>query len=221
MPRQMPICCRSPAETCTVNPCSRQRFCQCPGSSESLVPSVLSRSARRANSTTSLSIGYASLILGFSIEGSELAAILGWGILRGLMRRTSIIENNINQTIASAVNGASAGMMFSVPALFILAEQSKETYSELTAFNPILMVLACITGGVIGIGFIIPLRKQMIDYNRLAYPGGIAVAAILKSPGAGMRKAVVLLAAAGVSALLHLVYQITGFHNIRRAPRRP
>ena len=62
-----------------------------------------------------VSIGYASLILGFSIEGSELAAILGWGILRGLLRRTSIVENNINQTIASAVNGASAGMMFSIP----------------------------------------------------------------------------------------------------------
>ena len=63
-----------------------------------------------------VSIGYASLILGFSIEGSELAAILGFGILRGVMRRSSIIENNINQTIASAVNGASAGMMFTVPA---------------------------------------------------------------------------------------------------------
>ena len=55
------------------------------------------------------SIGYAALILGFSIEGSELAAILGWGILRGVLRRTSIVENNINQTIASAVNGASVG----------------------------------------------------------------------------------------------------------------
>lgn len=67
-----------------------------------------------------VAMGYASLILGFSIEGSELAAILGWAILRGLLRRSSIVENNINQTIASAVNGASAGMMFSVPALFIL-----------------------------------------------------------------------------------------------------
>jgi uncharacterized oligopeptide transporter (OPT) family protein len=66
-----------------------------------------------------VSIGYLSLKLGFSIEGSELAAILGFGVLRGLMRRNSIIENNINQTLASAVNGASAGMMFSVPALFI------------------------------------------------------------------------------------------------------
>ena len=43
-----------------------------------------------------LSIGYASLMLGFSIEGSELAAILGFAILRGLMGRSSIIENNIN-----------------------------------------------------------------------------------------------------------------------------
>ena len=48
-----------------------------------------------------VSIGYAALILGFSIEGSELAAILGFGILRGLLRRKSIIENNIVQTIAS------------------------------------------------------------------------------------------------------------------------
>ena len=127
-----------------------------------------------------LSIGYASLILGFTIEGSELAAILGFGILRGLMRRTSIIENNINQTIASAVNGASAGMMFSVPAIFILGY---------TDFNIPLMIIACIAGGVLGVAFIIPLRKQMIDFNRLAYPGGIAVATILKSPGAGVHKA--------------------------------
>ena len=70
-----------------------------------------------------ISIGYASLILGFSIEGSELAAILGWGVLRGALRRTSIVENNINQTLASSVNGASAGMMFTVPALFILNRQ--------------------------------------------------------------------------------------------------
>ncbi len=149
-----------------------------------------------------LSIGYASLILGFSIEGSELAAILGFGILRGMMRRNSIIENNINQTVASAVNGASAGMMFTVPALFILGE---------TDFNAVLLVFACIAGGVLGIAFIIPLRKQMIDFERLTYPGGVAVATILKSPGAGIRKAVLLLAGAAVSGLLHFVSQATRF----------
>lgn len=161
-----------------------------------------------------VSIGYAALILGFSIEGSELAAILGWGILRGLLRRTSIIENNINQTIASAVNGASAGMMFSIPALFILSTPERDPTGEfagLTEFSIPLMVLACITGGVLGLAFIIPLRKQMIDFDRLAYPGGIAVAAILKSPGTGLRKAIYLIGAGVVSGAFYLsVIRLTG-----------
>jgi len=149
-----------------------------------------------------VSWGYACLILGFSHESSELAAILGFGILRGLMGRTSIVENNINQTIASAVNGASAGMMFSIPALFILGE---------TGFNPVLMVFACIAGGILGIAFIIPLRKQMIDFERLTYPGGVAVAAVLKSPGAGIRKAQLLVAGAAISGIIHIVVKAAGF----------
>jgi putative OPT family oligopeptide transporter len=149
-----------------------------------------------------VSIGYACLKLGFSIEGSELAAILGFGILRGLMGRSSIVENNINQTIASAVNGASAGMMFTVPALFILGE---------TNFNTVLIVFACIAGGILGIAFIIPLRKQMIDYERLTYPGGVAVATILKSPGAGVRKAQLLLGGIALSGIIHFISQAIGF----------
>jgi len=145
-----------------------------------------------------ISIGYASLILGFSIEGSELAAILGFGILRGIMRRSSIIENNINQTIASAVNGASAGLMFTVPALFILGQ---------TNFNVVLMVFACIAGGILGIAFIIPLRKQMIDFERLTYPGGVAVATILKSPGAGVHKAILLLSGMAISGIVYFFSQ--------------
>jgi uncharacterized oligopeptide transporter (OPT) family protein len=57
-----------------------------------------------------VSISYASLILGFSITGSMVAAILGFGVLRGLLRRFSIVENNVVQTVASAVNGASGGL---------------------------------------------------------------------------------------------------------------
>ena len=94
-----------------------------------------------------ISIGYAALILGFSIEGSELAAILGFGILRGILRRNSIIENNIAQTVASAVNGASSGMMFSVPAIFILGYGSD--------FNPVLLTFGAIAGaflGLVGLG---------------------------------------------------------------------
>ncbi|MBT8070797.1 MAG: OPT/YSL family transporter [Gammaproteobacteria bacterium] len=149
-----------------------------------------------------VSIGYAALILGFSIEGSELAAILGFAILRGLLRRNSIIENNIVQTIASGVNGASSGMMFSVPAIFILGYGMD--------FNPVLLTFGAIAGAFMGIGFIIPLRKQMIDYERLTYPGGVAVATILKSPGAGINKALFLMVAAAVSGFLHYFSQSSG-----------
>jgi len=152
-----------------------------------------------------ISIGYAALILGFSIEGSELAAILGFGILRGILRRNSIIENNITQTVASAVNGASSGMMFSVPAIFILGYGSD--------FNPVLLTFGAIAGAFLGIGFIIPLRKQMIDYERLTYPGGVAVATILKSPGAGIQKAMLLIGGALLSGGLHAVSQSSGVDN--------
>ncbi|MDH4047418.1 MAG: OPT/YSL family transporter [Gammaproteobacteria bacterium] len=149
-----------------------------------------------------VSIGYAALILGFSIEGSELAAILGFGILRGILRRKSIVENNIVQTIASGVNGASSGMMFSVPAIFILGYGDR--------FDPVILTFGCIAGAFLGIAFIIPLRKHMIDFERLTYPGGVAVATILKSPGAGVRKAVILVGAALVSAGVHVASQQTG-----------
>ncbi len=152
-----------------------------------------------------VSIGYAALILGFSIEGSELAAILGFGILRGILRRKSIIENNIVQTIASGVNGASSGMMFSVPAIFILGYGDK--------FDPVILTFGCIAGAFLGIAFIIPLRKHMIDYERLTFPGGVAVATILKSPGAGVQKAIVLLGAALLSATVHVVTIKTGVSN--------
>ena len=151
------------------------------------------------------SIGYASLVLGFSIEGSELAAILGFGILRGMLGRKSIIENNIVQTIASGVNGAASGMMFSVPAIFLLGFGDK--------FDPVVLTFGCIAGAYLGIAFIIPLRKHMIDYERLTYPGGVAVATILKSPGAGVRKAIMLLIAAAISAGAHYLTLKTGVDN--------
>ena len=143
-----------------------------------------------------ISIGYASLRLGFSIEGSELAAILGFGILRGILRRRSIVENNVVQTVASAVNGASSGMMFSVPAIFILGYGYE--------FNAVVLTFGAIAGAFLGIAFIIPLRKQMIDFERLTYPGGVAVASILKSPGAGIQKAMLLVGAGVISGGVYL-----------------
>ena len=75
------------------------------------------------------------------------------------------------------------------------------------------MTFGAIAGAFLGIGFIIPLRKQMIDYERLTYPGGVAVATILKSPGAGIQKAMLLIGGALLSGGLHAVSQSTGVDN--------
>ena len=141
---------------------------------------------------------YVGLLLGFTIPGSEIAAIIGFGVLRGIMRRRSIIENNINQTVASGINIASAGVIFTVPALYLMGVK----------FNPWMMMVACMAGSLLGVAFIIPLRKQMIDLDRLRFPSGTAVAAILKSPGAGVRKAVLLGVGLGICIVIVTLQQL-------------
>jgi len=125
---------------------------------------------------------YVALKLGFTLPGSTVAAILGFAVLRGVLRKGSIIENNVNQTVASGVNTASAGVAFTLPALFILGAD----------FEPLPAILAAIGGAFLGIVVIIPLRKQMIEFERLQFPSGIAVASLLKSPGAGAAQAKLL-----------------------------
>lgn len=142
---------------------------------------------------------YIALKLGFSMPGSTVAAILGFAVLRGALRRGTIVENNINQTIASAVNTASAGVTFTLPALFILSLADPSL-----RVDPIPPALAAIAGSFLGIVFIIPLRKQMIELERLRFPSGIAVASILRSPGAGARQAKLLAGGFAVAASLHL-----------------
>lgn len=134
---------------------------------------------------------YIGMKLGFGLPGSTVAAILGFALLRGVGRNVfgiagagSIVENNINQTIASGINTASAGVVFTFPALYLLGLGDQINF-------PIIIVSA-IAGSFMGIVVIIPLRKQMIEIERLKFPSGVAVATILKSPGAGMDKAALL-----------------------------
>ncbi len=138
---------------------------------------------------------YIALKLGFSLAGSTVAAILGFAVLRGALRKGSIIENNINQTVASGVNNASAGIAFTFPALFLLGAD----------FSPWPVLLSAIGGSFLGIAFIIPLRKQMIEFERLRFPSGIAVSALLKSPGAGARQAKLLAGGFAVACVFHVL----------------
>lgn len=150
------------------------------------------------------SIAYAGLKIGFTIGGSTIAAVLGFGVLRGLLRRGSVLETNIGQTVASAVNIPGSGIIFTVPVLLLLSEPN--VAGEFRPDRPLfwLVTLACVAGAVLGCAFIIPIRKQMIDIDRLRFPTGTAVAAILKSPGAGIKKTLVLLAGMALATLIYL-----------------
>ena len=152
---------------------------------------------------------YIGLKLGFGLSGSTVAAITGFALLRGVGRNVfkvegcgSILETNINQTVASGINTASAGVVFTFPALFLLGFADQINYG--------VILLAAVAGSFMGIVVIIPLRKQMIEIERLRFPSGIAVATILKSPGAGARKAVLL----GVGAVFACSMTLLGHFEV-------
>jgi len=141
---------------------------------------------------------YIALKLGFGLPGSTVAAIMGFVFLRGLMRRRSIVENNINQTVASGINTASAGVVFTLPALFLLSVNDPSLSNI-----PILpLCVAAVAGSLMGIVLIIPLRKQMVEFERLRFPSGVAVATLLKSPGEGLSQGLLLVGGAVFAALL-------------------
>jgi putative OPT family oligopeptide transporter len=147
-----------------------------------------------------MGIVFAGLQIGFTIVGSTVGAILGFGLLRGIMRKGSILEVNIFQTIASSVNTVNAGVIFTVPVLFMLGFKEEGVHWALGTGEWAALALACMAGSLLGVVMIIPLRRQIIDYERLRFPSAVAVAAILKSPGAGMQKAVLLLIGISISA---------------------
>ena len=148
---------------------------------------------------------YAALQLGFSIGGSTVAAITGYALLRGVMRKGTIIENNINQTIASGINTAGTGIVFTLPALFMLDAKMRAEGGQGIDFSVWPLILGGIAGSILGVVLIIPLRKQMIELDRLQFPSGVAVATILKTGSSGMEKFRLLLIGVAVAALWKLV----------------
>jgi putative OPT family oligopeptide transporter len=151
-----------------------------------------------------LAFVYAALKLGFSIGGSTVAAIMGYALLRGVMKKGTSIENNINQTIASGINTAGTGIVFTLPALFMLNAMWAKNGEATISFSPWPFIIAGIAGSIIGVVLIIPLRKQMIDLDRLRFPSGVAVTTIIRSGATGMGKAKIL----GMGFLIAALWKI-------------
>lgn len=148
-----------------------------------------------------LAFVYAALKLGFSIGGSTVAAIMGYALLRGVLKKGTSIENNINQTIASGINTAGTGIVFTLPALFMLNYQWQEAGEVGINFSVWPFIIAGVAGSLLGVIIIIPLRKQMIDLDRLRFPSGVAVTTIIRSGASGLGKAKILAAGFIISAI--------------------
>ncbi len=152
-----------------------------------------------------LAFVYAALKLGFSIGGSTVASIMGYALLRGVLGKKSMIENNINQTIASGINTAGTGVVFTVPALFMLDAKWRAEGLPGIEFSAMPLVVGGIAGAILGVVLIIPLRKQMIDLDRLRFPSGVAVSTIIRSSSSGVEKAKLLALGFGISAAWKLM----------------
>lgn len=163
-----------------------------------------------------IAFAYAALKLGFSIGGSTVAAIIGYALLRGVLKRGSAIENNINQTVASGINNAGTGVIFTLPALFMLNASWASSGYDLVEFSPWTFAIAGIAGSIIGVCVIVPLRKQMIDIDRLRFPTGVAVATIIRSGSTGKSKAKLLAYGVVASVLwkLFLLSETLAIENV-------
>lgn len=146
---------------------------------------------------------YLGLRVGMTVSASIPAAVVSMAILRGLLRRGSILENNIVQTMASTGESLAAGVIFTVPALVLI-----EAWEDFRFWPTTLIAML---GGLLGIVLMIPLRRALI-VNRpdLPYPEGVACAHVLQagqSGGAGVRRI-------GAGLLLGAVvkFLVTGVH---------
>lgn len=121
---------------------------------------------------------YLGLYAGMTVTGSIPAAIVSMGILRGLLSRGTIRENNIVQTIASAGEAVAAGIIFTVPALLITGVWMEFSFWKVSLIG--------LLGGLLGVLFMVPLRRVLIvEDKELIYPEGVACAQVLEAGESG------------------------------------
>ena len=113
---------------------------------------------------------YLGLKVGLTFASSIPAAVISMAILSAV-QDSSILENNIVQTVASAAGTLSA-IIFVLPGLVIVGWW--------TGFPFWQSFLICVSGGVLGVLFTIPLRRALVTNSDLPYPEGVAAAEVLK-----------------------------------------
>lgn len=136
---------------------------------------------------------YLGLKVGLTVSASIPAAVMAVAIFRIFFKQGTILETNIVQTVGSAGESLAAGVIFTIPALFIWGLEPSKL--EITAI--------AITGGLLGVLFMIPLRRYLIsqEHGKLPYPEGTACAEVLIAGQGDLGKAKTLFQGMGIGAL--------------------
>lgn len=140
---------------------------------------------------------YLGLKVGMTVSASIPAGVISMAIVRVILKRKSILENNMVQTIASAGESLAAGAIFTLPALFLWGE----------APSALTMTLITFCGGALGVLFMIPVRRYLIvqEHGKLPYPEGTACAEVLVAGEEGGGSAGLIFAGGGVGLLYKFI----------------
>ncbi len=133
-----------------------------------------------------------------TVSASIPAAVISMGVIRVIMKKNSILESNMVQTIGSAGESLAAGAIFTMPALFLWAE---EGLCGMPSLVEITLIALC--GGVLGVLFMIPLRNALIvkEHATLLYPEGTACADVLLAGEEGGSNASTVFSGMGLAAI--------------------
>ncbi len=145
---------------------------------------------------------YLGLRVGMTVSASIPSAVISMGVIRIILKKDSILENNMVQTIGSAGESLAAGAIFTLPAIFMWAQ---EGICDEPGFLMIAAVAVC--GGFLGVFFMIPLRTALIveEHGVLPYPEGTACAEVLLAGEEGGDKSKVVFAGLGIAAVYKFI----------------
>ncbi len=145
---------------------------------------------------------YLGLRVGMTVSASIPAAVISMGVIRVLMRKNSILESNVVQTIGSAGESVAAGAIFTLPALFLWAAEGKMDKPGILSIT-----LIALLGGLLGVFFMVPLRNALIvkEHGILPYPEGTACAEVLLAGEKGGANASTVFAGMGFAAIFKFI----------------
>ena len=145
---------------------------------------------------------YLGLRVGMTVSASIPAAVIAMGVIRVIMRKNSILESNVVQTVGSAGESLAAGAIFTLPALFLWAAEGKMDKPGI-----IEITLIALIGGLLGVFFMVPLRNALIvkEHGVLPYPEGTACAEVLLAGEEGGANASTVFAGMGFAALFKFI----------------